>query len=49
MSDPAIFSLKVLNPAKFVAEQCIILHSGLTLHHAFSLGEKSMNLNERLL
>ena len=38
MSNPAILSPKVLNHTKFVAWQCIFLHSGLTLNHAFSLG-----------
>ena len=40
---------KVLNSTKFIARQSIVLHRGLTLNHVFSLGEKSMNLNERLL
>ena len=38
MNNPAILSPKVLNHTKFVAWQCIFLHSGLTLSHAFSLG-----------
>ena len=38
MNNPAIFSLKVLNPTKIKTWQCIFLHSGLTLNHAFSLG-----------
>ena len=38
MNNPAIFSLKVRNPTKFIARQCIVLHSGLALNHAFSLG-----------
>ena len=38
MNNPAILSPKVLNHTKFVAWQCIFLHSGLTLNHAFSLG-----------
>ena len=38
MKNPAILSPKVLNHTKFVAWQCIFLHSGLTLNHAFSLG-----------
>ena len=38
MNTPAILSQKVLNHTKFVAWQCLFLHSGLTLSHAFSLG-----------
>ena len=40
MKNRVIFSLKALSPTKFIARQCIVLHSGLglTLNHALSLG-----------